>query len=204
MLHWDDHISLSKRDLDEARRIALAPLVDELARVARTLATLESLNGSPERDELIAKACALRARLLALKDESKASLDKTLPRQTGRVELRVLDVTAVFGRFIPLLESLIARRHGPLLDWGCVAGQVGDGVSSSARGHALAEERLRCLRRTRRRLFFMARLSRHVATTARSSRGRKESVCSTRPTCSRSAASRSRIVAPIAAPPSSC
>jgi len=201
---WDDHISLSKRDLDQARRIALTPLVDELARVARTLATLESLNGSPERDELIAKARDLRARLLALKDESTASLDKTLPRQTGRVELRVVDVRAVFGRFTSLLESLIDRRHGLLLDWGCAAGQVGDGISSSARGHALAEERLRCLRRTRRCPFFMARLSRQVATTGRSFPGHKESVCSASPACSRSAASRSRIVAPIAALPSSC
>lgn len=199
MLNWDDHVTLSKRDLTEARRIVLAPFVAEIARVARTLEILESLSDTPERCQLIAKALALRAKWLALKNEREAILDRAIPRQIGFVKLRVADLTSALGR----VEAIITRLHErpPYCE---LAFWFVSGVLSSKQGHALAEERRRSLRHTGRRLFFVARLSRQVAVRARASLGRQASVLSVRPVCSRSAASRSRIVAPTAAPPAEC
>jgi hypothetical protein len=167
MLNWDDHVKLSKRDLTEARHIALAPFVDEIARVARTLATLESLSDTPERSQLIAKALALRAKWQALKNQREAILDRAIPRQIGLVELRVVDLTAALGR----IEAVITRRRErpPYSELGF---RIVSGVLLSKQGHALAEERRRSLRHTGRRLFFVARLSRQVAVRARASLGR--------------------------------
>jgi hypothetical protein len=201
MLSWDDHVKLSKRDLTEARRIALMPLIDEIARVAHTLAMLESLSESPERNRLIAKALALREKWRALKSERETHLDKAIPKQTGFVvNFRVFDLTLAIG-----LGNAIAKRPPrDCLEFERTLNKVVSSIPSSSRGHALAEERRRCLGHTGRRLFFIARLSRQVAARARESLSRHASVRSVRSVCSRSGASRSRIVAPTAAPPAEC
>jgi hypothetical protein len=199
MLNWDDHVKLSKRDVAEARRIALAPFVDEIARAARTIETLEGLSESPERNDLIAKALASRAKWLALKRQREIILEREIPRQSGFVELRVFNLAAALERVDALLSQ--CRK---LPSYGERTLEIVSDVVSSTRGRALAEERLCCLRHTGRRLFFMARLSRQVAASVRASRGRHTAIRSVRPVCSRSAASRSRIVAPTAAPPSEC
>jgi hypothetical protein len=195
MLNWDDCQPASSRDLREAQEIVreIAPLADECEQLERTLASLRELADCPEREALIERSLALRGTLQALKRERQAfDMDA----------LDSIGLTVAMKKFQHFISSIrLLHGHITLLeDRFCAYDNT---ETPSSHGHAVAEERLRCLRRVGARcLNLIARLSRRTAVLARAALVAHTPSSPAPHFYSRSLAARSRMLAPAGAPPS--
>jgi hypothetical protein len=194
MLNWDDEIRLSRLEADRARRLAVAPLDEAIAQADLLLAKVRQLNASPERDQLVERILALREERLAIKRERLVQLDHMLP-QTGRVVLVCTRyLTSVLDGFV----QIVSRGHRNSCD---------------ARNALL--QPLGAGRTRRRPLGLPVARARGLDVVAnvlqRKAASRLFSLCGQRvrpahayPLHSRSIASRSRMLAPVGAPPLDC
>jgi hypothetical protein len=206
MLNRDNrHFQLSARNLDEARQIALAPFAGEIERLDRTLVTLQGLADSPDRNALIGRVHAARKKWAALKNERRANFDRALETEsrTGQGMLHYINLVLDLLDGNNAAHALGLKGIDPRFNG--ASPPVENGITSSIRGHAIAEERRRCLRRAgARRLYLVARLSLQAAVVGRPSPRDNVPKSHAQSMCNRSMASRSRMIAPVGAPPSDC
>lgn len=215
MLNWDDEIKLSRLEVEHARRLAVAPLDEAIADTEGLLAELLQLNASCERDHLIERILALRLERLAIKRARLAQLDRMLPRNERVVPVRAADLKAAFNRYdygdhkvicrngsvvsfepskvsnilLRPLERVVVHRRAR----GCRVGRPCGYLPSRAQG-------LRSVR-TRGLAFVASMLHRTAAAQLISRCGQQTRQPRSRPFCSRSVACRSRLLAPLGAPP---
>lgn len=186
MLNWDDEIQLSRLEVEQARRLAVAPLDEAIAQADLLLAEVRRLDASPEREELVERILALREERLAIKFERLARLDRTLSL-TGRVvrvPAGVLQVT--YNRYLEYCQQVIGALLQPI-------------------GEGRASRRMLDLPVVRHGLDVLTGVLQRHAT------GRLVFRCAqhvrlphAHPFYSRSIASRSRMLAPVGAPPLDC
>lgn len=197
MLNWDDEVQLSRLEVEQARRLAVAPLDEAVAQTDHLLAEVYRLEASPERERLIERILALRDERVAIKRARLAQLDRMLPTSARVVPVRAGDLTAAFNRYDP--DYNVIRRDGQVVSFECEA-MVAVGRSYLDLG---APRRVRGFRipRTRGVNFVGGMLRRQAA-------GRLVSRCAKHARLpdahcfqSRSVASRSRMLAPVGAPP---
>lgn len=201
MLNRDDEIQLSRLEVEQARRLAVAPLDDAIAHTDHLLAEAYRLNASPERARLVERLLALREERLAIKRARLAQLDRVLP-QTGRVlPVRAGVLQATYTSYLEYCQQVIC------------GGRRDQAVSVDTRNALLpplggrrAPRRAPGLRVARARgLDIVAGvLHRHVARRLVSRCGQQVRVPHAHPFQSRSIASRSRMLAPVGAPPLDC
>lgn len=202
MLNWDDEIQLSRVEVEQARRLALTTLDKAIADADHLLAKVYRLNASPERAQLIEKVIALREEQLAIKRARLAQLDRLLPADTSVVPIRAADLAEAFNRY-DFADYKVIRRNGSVVSFEPSKVSIAvlkPGVPFSAWGRVCS------FRSTRTRgLIFVRRMLRRKASS------RLASSCKHR--CrlpyaasflSRSVASRSRMLAPVGAPPLDC
>ncbi|WP_186159529.1 hypothetical protein [Burkholderia gladioli] len=201
MLNWDDEIQLSRLEVEQARRLAVAPLDEAIAHTDLLLAEVRQLDASPEREQLIERILALREERLAIKRERLAQLDRMLP-QTGRVvPVRAGVLQATFNRYLKYCVQVIC-------------GGRRDQAVSFDRRNALLQP-FGAGRAPRRTLGLPVARMRGLDVVAsvlhREAAGRLVSRCAqhvrlphAHPFHSRSLASRSRMLAPVGAPPLDC
>ncbi|MBC8750462.1 MULTISPECIES: hypothetical protein [Paraburkholderia] len=197
MLNWDDEIQLSRLEVRHARRLAVAPLDEAIAQTDLLLAEVRQLDASPEREQLIERILALRVERLAIKRERLAQLDRMLP-QTGRVvPVRAGVLQTTYNRYLEYCEQVIC------------GGRRGQAVSFATRnaflrplGASRAPRRTLGLPVARRGLDVVASvLHREAAGRLIFSCGQQVRLPHAHPFHSRSIASRSRMLAPVGAPP---
>jgi hypothetical protein len=199
MLNWDDEVKLSRLEVEQARQLAVAPLDEAVAETDHLLAEVYRLKASPERERLIERILALRDERVAIKRARLAQLDRMLPTNARVVPVRAGDLTAAFNRYD---DYKVIRRDGKVVRFDCKA-MVAVGRSYL---HLGAPRRVRGFRipRTRGVNFVGSMLRRQAA-------GRLVSRCAKHARLpdahafqSRSVASRSRMLAPVGAPPLDC
>lgn len=195
MLNWDDEIPLSRHEVEQARRLAVAPLDDAIAHTDHLLAEVRRLNASPEREQLVERILALREERLAIRRERLARLDRMLP-QTGRVvQVRAGDLKATYNRYLDYCTQVLCggqkNRYGTrnaLLQPLCA-----DDASQRTQGSRVA--------RTRGLDVVASVLHREAAGRLVSRCGQQARLPHAHPFQSRSIASRTRMLASVGAPP---
>ncbi len=191
MLDWDDEIRLSPLEVEQARRLVVASLDEAIAQTELLLAEVQQLNASPERERLIERILALYVEQLAIKRESLARLDRVLPRTGHVVPVRADMLATIFKRIVQIVgrgyrnSFYTANAHLQSLGMG--------GAPRSA--HALRAARTRGLD------VVASVLRREAASRLISRCGQHGRLSHARPFHSRSTASRSRMLAPVGAPP---
>ncbi|KVL29773.1 hypothetical protein WS98_25445 [Burkholderia territorii] len=202
MLNWDDELQLSRFEVEKARRLVVAPLDDAIAHTDHLLLEVYRLNASPERARLIDRLLALREERLAIKRERLAQLDRLLPENARVVPVRAGDLTAALNRD-DFGDYKVIRRNGRV-------------VSFEPHKVAIAVQRAflqvntprrSCgfrFARTRGLSFVGSMLKRKAASRLVSCCGQHVRPPQAHPFHSRSTASRSRMLAPVGAPPSDC
>jgi hypothetical protein len=205
MLNWDDELQLSRLEVEQARRLAVAPLDDAIAHTDHLLAEVYRLNASPERARLIERLLALREERVAIKRERLAQLDRLLPANARVVPVRAGDLTAAFNRYDvgDYNDHKVIRRDGQVVCF--EPGKVAVAVQRAFL-HVSAPRRVRGFRfaRTRGLNFVGSMLQRKAAGRLVSSCGQHVRPPQAHPFYSRSTASRSRMLAPVGAPPLDC
>lgn len=202
MLNWDDELQLSRLEVEQARRLAVAPLDDAIAHTDHLLAEVYRLNSSPERARLIERLLALREERAAIKRARLAQLDRLLPVNARVVPVRAGDLTAAFNRY-DLDNYKVIRRGGKVVSF--EPSNVAVAVQRAFL-HVSAPSRVRGFRfsRTRGLSFVGSMLQRKAAGRLVSSCGQPVRPPQSHPFYSRSTASRSRMLAPVGAPPLDC
>jgi hypothetical protein len=202
MLNWDDELQLSRLEVEQARRLAVAPLDDAIAHTDHLLAEVYRLNASPERTGLIERILALREERLAIKRERLAQLDRMLPANARVVPVRAADLTAAFNRY-DVGNYKVIRRNGQVVSF--EPSKVAVAVQRAFL-QVNAPRRARGFRFARTRgLNFVGRMLKRKAASRLVSRcGQHVRPPHAYPFHSRSIASRSRMLAPVGAPPSDC
>lgn len=190
MLNWDDEIRLSRHEAQQARRLAVAPLDEAIAQTEMLLAQVRQLDASPERERLVERILALRDKRLAIKRERLAQLDRMLP-QTGRVvAVRAGDLQSTINHYISYCLKVLCGD--PLID-------------VDTRNTLLQPLRRERAPRWTRGLDIVAGvLHRKAAGRLVSRCGQHVRLPRAHPFQSRSVASRSRMLAPVGAPPMDC
>lgn len=224
MLNWDDEIHLSRLEVEHARQLAIAPLDEAIEHIESLLLRVLQLEATPDRDQLVTRILALHTERLAIKRERLTQLDRLLPDNERVVQVRASELRAAFNRYDHGDEKII-RRNGALVsfDPSKVAGvllRALDGTAGRS-GSGFVDRicdilvaRLREARPARtdgfrfthtRGLAFVTRMLHRTAT------GRLISRCvrlirqpRARRIWSRSSACRSRMLAPLGAPPLDC
>ncbi|MFM0348211.1 hypothetical protein [Paraburkholderia sp. RL17-347-BIC-D] len=205
MLNWDDELQLSRLEVEQARQLAVAPLDDAIAHTDRLFAKVDGLNASPERAQLIEKILALRAEQVAIKRERLAQLDRLLPANVRLVPVRAGDLTkAVIGyEATDYADYKVIRRNGSVVSF-----EPSQLVEAFQRvvDHFLAPRPVRWFHFTRTRglNFVRSMLQRKAASRLVSRCGQRVWPPQAHPFHSRSTASRSRMLAPVGAPPLDC
>jgi len=194
MLNWDDEIRLSRLEVEQARRLAVAPLDEAIARIDLLLAEVRQLAASHEREQLVERILALRVERLAIKRERLAQLDRMLP-QTGRVmQVPAGVLRATFNRYLSYYEQVICRGGGSFDTRSRLLRPLG---ADDAPRRTLPVRVVRT-----RSLDIVANvLRRHAACRLVSRCGQQVRLPHAHPFHSRSMASRSRMLAPVGAPP---
>jgi hypothetical protein len=217
MLNWDDEIRLSRHEVAHARRLAVARLDAAIGHTENLLFKVLQLDASPERDQLIDRILALHTERLSIKRDRLAQLDRMLPNNERVVSVRARDLKAAFNRY-DYGGYKIIRRNGAMVSFD--ASKLlrpreytveRARKSLGLRIREIGRASLRDYRRTQTRGFGFAGtngLAFLDAVLHRSVIGRLTSRCveQTRqprrhPICSRSIACRSRMLAPLGAPP---
>ena len=199
MLNWDDEIQLSRIEVEQARRLAVAPLDEAIAHTDHLLAEVYRLNASPDRERLIERILALREERLAIKRERLTQLDRMLPQTARVVPVRAGDLTAAFNRYeygdykvIRRNDQVVSFDPTNVLLWPLRA----VGSPRRKRGFRVA--------RTRGLDFVGSMLQRKAAGRLASRCGQHACLPDAHPFHSRSVASRSHMLAPVGAPPPDC
>lgn len=205
MLNWDDELQLSQLEVEQARRLAVAPLDDAIARTDRLLAKVDGLNASSDRAQLIEKILALRAEQLAIKRERLAQLDRLLPVNVRVVPVRAGDLTkAVIGyEATDYVDYKVIRRNGSVVTFepSRIAKAV-QRIFNYFNGPRPA--RYFHFTRARGLNFVRSMLQRKAASRLVSRCGQRVRPPQAHSFHSRSTASRSRMLAPVGAPPLDC
>ncbi|MDG0024943.1 hypothetical protein [Trinickia sp. Y13] len=208
MLNWDDRIRLSRLEVEQARQIAIAPLDDAIADADRLLAAVQRLHACSERDQLIERVLALREERLAIKRARVAELDLTLPENERVVSVRADKLTEAFNRGD---DYRVVRRDGQVVSFDpCKVAiavlrplfrirtvrHIGSFLFARKVGLQFA--------RTRGLNFVLSVLRRNAAHFLKACCDADVRRPRAHPFESRSVASRSRILAPVGAPPLDC
>jgi len=202
MLNWDHELQLSRLEVEQARRHALAPLDEAIARTDHLLAEVYRLKTSSERERLIEKILAHREEQLAIKRARLVQLNRMLPTNTRVVPVRAGDLTAAFNRYEGS-DYQVIRRNGEVVSFD--SGKLAD-ILLRPFCQTGAVRRVRGLRiaRTRGLNFVGSMLRRQAARRLVSRCGKHTRLPDAHPFQSRSIASRSRMLAPVGAPPLDC
>jgi hypothetical protein len=208
MLNWDDRIRLSRLEVEQARQIAIAPLDDAIADADRLLAAVRRLYACHERDQLIERVLALRKERLAIKRARVAELDLTLPENERVVSVRVGKLKEAFSHGE---DYRIVRRDGQLVSFD--PSKVAIAVLRLL-FHIRTVRHIGCflfarkvgpqIARTRGLNFVLSVLRRNAANFLKACCAARVGLPRAHPFESRSVASRSRILAPVGAPPLDC
>jgi hypothetical protein len=193
MLTWDDEVELSQKERRRVRELATSGLNRVLVQLSRTRAVLEAMpRPDLNRDALLSRVCAEQVRVAALRRERLAQVSDKLP-ESGRL------ISVSWGWLEKYLSSEptdyeVIRRNGPPVTFEGASGEVPGWVKQLQRTYALLSvprggELLKSLR-TRTLAKRRARCGAVGMT------GRVPNILT------RSAAGRTRMVAPIGAPPS--
>jgi hypothetical protein len=193
MLTWDDEVELSQKERRRVRELATSGLDRVLVQLSRTRAMLEAMpRPDLNRDALLARVCAEQVRVAALRRERLAQVAKRLP-ESGRL------ISVPWGWLEKYLCSKpthdeVIRRDGRVVAFESASGEAAGWVKQLQRTYALLSIRRggELLKSLRTRTLAKRRARCGAVGLA----GRVPSILS------RSAASRSRMVAPIGAPPS--
>jgi hypothetical protein len=196
MWNWDDEIKLSRLEVEQARRLAVAPLDEAIAHTDHLLAEVRQLDASPERERLIERILALREERLAIKRERLAHLDRMLPQTERVVPVRAGDLTAAFNRY-DYGDHKVIRRNGQVVSFESRNALLRPlrAVGSPRRRHGLRIAGARGLD------FVGSMLRRKAAGRLASRCGKHARLPDAHPFHSRSIASRSRMLAAVGAPP---
>jgi hypothetical protein len=197
MLNWDDEIQLSRLEVEQARRLAVAPLDDAIAHTDHLLAEVYRLNASPERDQLVERILALREERLAIRRERLAQLDRMLPQTARVVPVRAGDLQATYNRYIDYCAQVVCRGQSSVELKNVLLQPLGGGRASRCTlGLPFA--------RTRGLDVVAGVLHREAAGRLVSRCGQQARLPHAHPFHSRSIAARTRMLAPVGAPPLDC
>lgn len=193
MLTWDDQVELSQKERRRVRELATSGLDRVLVQLSRTRAMLEAMP-RPDlyRDALLTRVCAEQVRVAELRRERLAQVAKRLP-ESGRL------ISVPWGWLEKYLGSKptdyeVIRRNGRPVTFEGASGEAPGWVKQLQRTYALLSVRRggELLKSLRTRTLAKRRTRCGAVGLA----GRVPSILT------RSAAARTRMVAPIGAPPS--
>jgi len=199
MLNWDDEVSLSQKERRRVKQLATSGLDRVLVQLSRTRAMLEAMSRpGPERDALLARVCAEQVRVAALRRERLARVGERLP-ESGRL------VSVPWG----WLEKYLCPKPG---DYQVICrGHRSMTFEDGDREALQVDEAIGWVQQLRRTyaLLSIRRGGEFLKSLGTRTRAKRRARCGAlglagRPSriLTRSAASRSRMVAPIGAPPS--
>ena len=187
MLDWEDEVELSAVERRRIKQLATSELDRTLVQLSRTRATLEALpSGDPEHVALLARVEAEQKRTEALRHERLERISQALREPAGivPVDMRAVEESLTFE------DCKVIRRNGTVVsfDPSRIAFAVTKVFLFFANGRTKAVlKSFYCRQRAERRI---------------RGRVRKLGQLVIRRVRTRSVASRSRMTAPIAAPPS--
>ena len=193
MLTWDDQVELSQKERRRVRELATSGLDRVLVQLSRTRAMLEAMpRPDQNRDALLARVCAEQVRVAELRRERLAQVAKRLP-ESGRL------ISVPWGWLEKYLGSKpadyeVIRRNGRLVTF--------EGASSEAPGWVKQLQRTYALLSVRRGGELLKSLRTRTLAKRRARCGAVGLAGRVPSILTRSAAARTRMVAPIGAPPS--
>jgi hypothetical protein len=204
MLNWHDKVGLSQNERRRVKKLATSGLDRALIQLSRTRAMLEAMSRpDPERDALLARVRAEQVRVAALRRERLARVAERLP-ESGRIVMVGWDW---LERFLsPLLPDyrMVCRNGRPVTvkDGDADAWALGDAIpTGEATGWMKQLRRTAALLSIRRGGEFLKLLGTRTLAKRRARCGAARLARSPQRILTRSVASRSRVVAPVCAPP---
>jgi hypothetical protein len=200
VLNWNDEIKLTESERQRMRKLATSRLDLVLAQLSRTRAMLEAISaGGPERNALLARVRDAQVRVTALRQERLANLAERVPESPRIVVVRL----GALKKYLDFCNDyLVVRRKGRPVrfeDHGVSTQPDSPDVSPDPMTPCPNWSWRMLIRRGGEFVKYLGRRNQAAVRTRCSSAGVAHPP---QRVLTRSMASRSRVVAPIGAPPS--